>query len=110
VIRAGCAGSTLDAPLLDVAYLIFLGAQTVYGALRGRAGASDAAVAERSAGRLAPPVALRQGLVINLSNPKVAAFFPALLPQFAPAGEARFLAFLSLGLLFSSMTLAWLVG
>jgi threonine/homoserine/homoserine lactone efflux protein len=67
-------------------------------------------VGERSAGRLAPPVALRQGLVSNLSNPKMAAFFPALLPQFVPAGDAAFVTLLSLGLLFSTMTLVWLVG
>ena len=51
-----------------------------------------------------------QGLLSNLTNPKMIAFFPALLPQFAPTGRGAFLVLLLLGLLFSSMTLIWLTG
>jgi threonine/homoserine/homoserine lactone efflux protein len=46
--------------------------------------------------------------VSNLGNPKIALFFASLLPQFAPGGEASFAGFLALGLLFATMTLAWL--
>jgi threonine/homoserine/homoserine lactone efflux protein len=53
---------------------------------------------------------LRQGLVGNLTNPKMMAFFPALLPQFVSPGGGAFVAFLLLGFLFSSMTLLWLTG
>jgi threonine/homoserine/homoserine lactone efflux protein len=53
---------------------------------------------------------LRQGLISNLSNPKMAAFFPALLPQFAPEGRGAFLVLLALGLTFATMTLAWLTA
>jgi threonine/homoserine/homoserine lactone efflux protein len=59
---------------------------------------------------LSPLVALRQGLISNLTNPKMIAFFPALLPQFAPRGHGAFVVLLSLGLLFSTMTLVWLSG
>ena len=52
--------------------------------------------------------AFRQGLVSNLANPKSAVFFTSLLPQFVPAGEASFLAFLALGLIYCSITLGWL--
>jgi len=46
----------------------------------------------------------RQGLLSNLANPKMAIFFTSLLPQFGSGfGEL-----LGLGLLFSTMTLAWL--
>ncbi len=55
-------------------------------------------------------VALRQGLVSNLTNPKMIAFFPALLPQFAPHRHGAFAVLLALGLLFSTMTLVWLSG
>jgi threonine/homoserine/homoserine lactone efflux protein len=55
-------------------------------------------------------VALRQGLLSNLTNPKMIAFFPALLPQFASEGRDAFLVLLLLGLLFSTMTLVWLTG
>jgi threonine/homoserine/homoserine lactone efflux protein len=55
-----------------------------------------------------PRTALRQGLVSNLGNPKMAVFFTSLLPQFAPGGDASFVTMLLLGLLFCSLTLAWL--
>jgi threonine/homoserine/homoserine lactone efflux protein len=97
--------------LLGAAYLVFLGAQTFYGALRRRGSGRVGAMVggKPTGGGLAASVALRQGLVSNLSNPKMAAFFPALLPQFAPAGDTAF-GLLSLGLLFASMTLVWLVA
>jgi threonine/homoserine/homoserine lactone efflux protein len=40
----------------------------------------------------------------------MAAFFPSLLPQFAPGGEASFWALLPLGLLFCTLTLVWLTA
>ena len=52
--------------------------------------------------------AFRQGLVSNLANPKSAVFFTSLLPQFVPAGRTSFLALLALGLIYCSITLAWL--
>ena len=58
--------------------------------------------------RLRPAVAFRQGIVSNLGNPKMAAFFASLLPQFAPHGQGMFSALLLLGLAFSTLTLAWL--
>jgi len=52
---------------------------------------------------------LRNALVIsNLANPKSAVFFTSLLPQFVPAGRTSFLALLALGLIYCSITLAWL--
>ena len=47
---------------------------------------------------------LRQGLLSNLANPKMAVFFTSLLPQFGDS----FVVLLALGLLFCSLTLAWL--
>jgi threonine/homoserine/homoserine lactone efflux protein len=96
--------------LIGAAYLAFLGAQALYGALRRRPASEHAAELGPAAARLAPPLAARQGLISNLTNPKMAASFPALLPQFAPAGEATFLVLLLLGLTFALMTLAWLTG
>jgi threonine/homoserine/homoserine lactone efflux protein len=96
--------------LVGAAYLIFLGAQAVHAALRHGRGAGGGAAIAAPAPRLPPHVALRQGLISNLTNPKMAAFFPALLPQFAPNGDSTFLVLLLLGLSFSVMTLAWLTG
>ena len=90
--------------LLGAAYLVFLGAHALLDALRRRpsrhAGAADRAP-------LAPRAALRQGLLSNLGNPKMAVFFTSLLPQF---GGDSFGALLALGLLFCTLTLAWLAG
>jgi threonine/homoserine/homoserine lactone efflux protein len=86
------------------AYLIFLGLQTLVGALRPR-------VLERARPRrspVTPRAALRQGLVNDLANPKIAVFFSSLMPQFAPAHGSAFGTLLGLGLLFCAMTFAWL--
>jgi threonine/homoserine/homoserine lactone efflux protein len=91
------------------AYLTFLGVQALRAAAR-RGGDSFGAPAAGAALELSPLVSLRQGLFSNLTNPKMVAFFPGLLPQFAPEGQGTFLVLLLLGLLFSTMTLVWLTG
>jgi threonine/homoserine/homoserine lactone efflux protein len=92
--------------LLGAAYLVYLGGQALLGALRPRGDATRAGTRGRRP--LAPAVAFRQGVVSNLGNPKMAVFFTSLLPQFAPAGGGAFAVLLALGLLFCSLTLAWL--
>jgi threonine/homoserine/homoserine lactone efflux protein len=93
--------------LAGAAYLVFLGVQTLVSAWRGH---SWEIASGHGKSALAPGVAARQGLVSNLGNPKMAAFFPSLLPQFAPAGEPAFVPVLLLGLLFCAMTLVWLTA
>jgi len=88
-------------------YLIYLGARSLLAALRGRH-APISIDRVKLSGRLPGPVALRQGFISNLANPKMAVFFASILPQFAPHGGAVFGAMLLLGLLFCSMTLVWL--
>jgi threonine/homoserine/homoserine lactone efflux protein len=84
--------------LLGAAYLVWLGCTTLVHALR-RAPHTAPAVAARR-GR----TWFRQGLVSNLGNPKMAIFFTGLLPQFGHT----FAGLLPLGLVFCSMTFAWL--
>jgi threonine/homoserine/homoserine lactone efflux protein len=93
--------------LAGAAYLVYLGVQSLWTAVRGRGkprpyggGAGHA--------RPSPRRALREGLLSNLGNPKMAVFFASLLPQFAPEGSASFAVLLALGFLFCAMTLAWL--
>jgi threonine/homoserine/homoserine lactone efflux protein len=86
------------------AYLVFLGVQTLVHALRGRPPEKGG----RETARLRPSAALRQGLLNDLGNPKIAVFFTTLLPQFAPANGPAFLTLLAFGLLFCAMTFAWL--
>jgi threonine/homoserine/homoserine lactone efflux protein len=93
--------------LAGAGYLVLLGAQTLWHALRGDHEQRDAA-ATSAQPRLAPLRGLRQGLLSNLANPKMAVFFTSLLPQFAPSDGPAFPVLLALGLLFCVMTFAWL--
>ena len=88
--------------LAGAAYLVYLGLHALLQAIR-----PSLRVVERvGGGTLAPSRAFRQGLLSNLGNPKMAVFFTSLLPQFA----SSFWGLLALGLLFCSLTLAWLAG
>jgi threonine/homoserine/homoserine lactone efflux protein len=81
------------------AYLVVLGAQALWSALRPKP-----VMVERRArprGR-----AFRQGLLSNLGNPKMLVFFTSLLPQFGHSAAGL----IALGLVFSSLTAIWLSG
>ena len=92
--------------LAGAAYLVYLGGHSLLAATRRR----DAARTKtRPPGEpLASARALRQGILSNLGNPKMAVFFASLLPQFAPTGGGSFPVLLGLGLVFCSLTFAWL--
>jgi threonine/homoserine/homoserine lactone efflux protein len=96
--------------LVGAAYLVWLGIQALLAAFSSSRSPLSPGTGDTSTRRLAPLVALRQGAVSNLTNPKMAAFFPSLLPQLVPAGHASFSALLTLGLLFCVMTLVWLTA
>jgi threonine/homoserine/homoserine lactone efflux protein len=89
------------------AYLIYLGARSLYEALRSGRWREVAADAPR-AQRLSPAAAFGQGLASDLSNPKMAAFFTSLLPQFAVTGEGAFVNLILLGLVFCALAFSWL--
>jgi threonine/homoserine/homoserine lactone efflux protein len=91
--------------LAGAAYLVYLGAQSLLAALRGM----ERVDTTRTGTTLPASVAYRQGVVSNLGNPKMAAFFLSLLPQFT-SGQATAAPLLALGLVFSTMTLAWLAA
>jgi threonine/homoserine/homoserine lactone efflux protein len=90
--------------LAGAAYLVYLGGQSLWAALTKRAHEPRL----RGTVPLGPGRALRQGVLSNLGNPKMAVFFASLLPQFAPSGSGSFAVLLALGLLFCTMTFAWL--
>ena len=83
--------------LAGAAYLVYLGCRALHAAAR-----PHVYVHRRASS--APGRELRQGLLSNLANPKMAVFFSSLLPQFADAFEAL----LGLGLLFCALTMIWL--
>jgi threonine/homoserine/homoserine lactone efflux protein len=82
--------------LVGSAYLIFLGVQAILH--RGKLPVAF------GRDRVTPRSGFRQGVLSNLANPKMLAFFTSLLPQFA----SSFAGLLVLGLLFCAMTLVWL--
>jgi threonine/homoserine/homoserine lactone efflux protein len=87
--------------LVGAAYLVFLGLQSLVAAARRRHRPHAPAAA-----RSTPGGSLRQGLLSNLANPKMAVFFTSLLPQFGTSLAAL----LAFGLLFSLLTGVWLTA
>ncbi|HJW36717.1 MAG TPA: LysE family translocator [Actinomycetes bacterium] len=112
---------------VGAAYLVALGLQSLWtasgipfpGRLRSptggpgtRPGGSRAPAGPVGSGpgarqRMRPGRALRQGMVSNLANPKMAAFFLSLLPQFASPEQGAG-GIVGLGLVFCVMTFGWL--
>jgi RhtB (resistance to homoserine/threonine) family protein len=86
--------------LAGAAYLLFLGIQALW-ASRTRAGTHDAPT---PSGR--SPI--RQGLLTNLLNPKIAVFFTSFIPQFVEPGDSVLVRSLLLGVLFTLIGLVWL--
>ncbi len=88
--------------ILGAAYLVYLGTQALGRALRRRPPSRSVVASRFGAG-----AAYRQGLLSNLGNPKMIVFFVSVLPQFS-GSSGTFGTLLALGLLFASMTFAWL--
>jgi threonine/homoserine/homoserine lactone efflux protein len=81
------------------AYLIYLGLGAVVAAIKGVEPAEPAGVPA-----VARTTAYRQGVLSDLTNPKMAAFFTSLLPQFGTS----FVTMAAFGLLFCALTWLWL--
>lgn len=106
IVRASDTAFTV-LKLIGAAYLVWLGIQALRAAGRVRSD-PDRESARRTA--LDGRRGFRQGLLSDLANPKIGAFFTGLLPQFAGAGHSVLLPFLVLGGLFVLMTVVWLCG
>jgi threonine/homoserine/homoserine lactone efflux protein len=94
--------------LAGAAYLVWLGVQTLYVAFVPKAGPAPSALQLSGDRRGSVLAGFRQGLLSDLSNPKMAAFFASILPQFAPQGQGMLSTLVLLGFVFSAMTCAWL--
>jgi threonine/homoserine/homoserine lactone efflux protein len=90
---------------VGAAYLVYLGARSLWDALHGRKHATP-----RGGATQRHPVSFRQGVVSNVGNPKMAVFFTSFLPQFVPGRSPALATLLLLGVLFSAILLAWLVA
>lgn len=91
--------------LIGALYLVWLGIQALRAA-RGGGAHFDPESTRRA--HLGGRGGFRQGLLSDLANPKIGAFFTGLLPQFAGPGHSVLLPFLILGGLFVLMTVVWL--
>jgi threonine/homoserine/homoserine lactone efflux protein len=83
-------------------YLIWIGIQLL------RTPGATAGTGRR--GRPSPSRALRQGLLSDLGNPKIAVFFTSFLPQFIHGGGSAVGSLLVLGGIFTVLTFAWLAA
>ncbi len=106
IVRASDTAFTV-LKLIGAAYLVWLGIQAL---VASRRGGSDAEAGSAGRSSLDGRGGFRQGLMSDLANPKIGAFFTGLLPQFAGPGHSVLVPFLVLGGLFVLMTVVWLCG
>ena len=91
--------------IVGVAYLLWLGVQTLRAARKSRREPADDGAIVAPQRRWAY---LRQGFLSNALNPKVALFFLAFVPQFIyPDATGKALAFLILGVIFNFNGTLW---
>ena len=107
VVLMASAPLFLAVRLAGAAYLIYLGARSLLKAIRHR-DAIDLQ-AGSAATRMSPGAAFAQGVLSNLANAKMVAFFIGLLPPFA-GPHPTLGVLLLLGLNFCLLTLVWLLG
>lgn len=106
IVRASDTAFTV-LKLIGAAYLVWLGIQALLAARRGGHETDPESVGRNA---LDGRGGFRQGLLSDLANPKIGAFFTGLLPQFAGPGHSVLIPFLVLGGLFVLMTVVWLCG
>jgi threonine/homoserine/homoserine lactone efflux protein len=88
--------------LVGAAYLVFLGAQTLWAAARGY----GAELAAPATGSLRRP--FRQGLLTNLFNPKIALFYTTFLPQFIGPGDPVLILSIGMATVHVLLGIVWL--
>lgn len=99
--------------IAGAAYLVWLGARLVWAAVRGTAEAAGTPDGDGGEARPAGPrraflAGWRQGFTTNLLNPKVGAFYVAILPQLVPDAAPHLAWGLALAGLHVAMGTAWL--
>jgi threonine/homoserine/homoserine lactone efflux protein len=102
LLKASAVGF-LVLKLVGAIYLIWIGIQM----LRAR---DFLAMQEGRPRKTGKGTALRQGLLSDLGNPKIAVFFTSFLPQFIHGTGSAFVPLLVLGGIFAVLTLLWLAS
>ncbi|MGE5257353.1 MAG: LysE family translocator [Hyphomicrobiales bacterium] len=95
--------------LAGACYLVWLGVQSLYGALRPSHDPVDRAAGVASAGSAVRRCFL-EGLLTNVLNPKVAVFYLAFLPQFIGPADPVFAKSLLLAGIHYTEGIVWLVA
>ena len=90
--------------LVGAGYLVWLGGRVLWRLVRHRAAAAAGSVTAAPGGALR---SARTGLLTNLLNPKVGAFYVAVLPQFLPAGTPALAMGVLLALVHAALSLVW---
>ncbi|MEU6845874.1 LysE family translocator [Streptomyces sp. NPDC046716] len=88
------------------AYLVWMGARMLYATFRGRP-APRGAESGAAAGADSLRSGWRQGTLTNILNPKMGAFYVAMLPQFVPADANHFVMGLALAGVHVALGLLW---
>jgi RhtB (resistance to homoserine/threonine) family protein len=86
LLAASAAAFTI-VKVVGAAYLLYLGVRALRAASR-RADASEPSTGSGRPRRESVWTSFRQGIITNVFNPKAAAFFVALMPQFVGSGSA----------------------
>lgn len=107
-LLAASAAAYLTVKLAGAAYLLWLGANTLWKSRHGaRPDPNESLGASLGNADLSRRAAFRQGLVSNLLNPKIILLFLTLLPQFISRGEPRVATSIVLTLVFLAVALVW---
>jgi threonine/homoserine/homoserine lactone efflux protein len=105
---AASAKAFMVVKVIGAVYLVLLGGLALWSSRRSAAARPDHHRPNGTA-PLRPSAALRQGVLTNVLNPKVAVFFVAFLPQFIPAGSPTVTSTLLLAAVFITMTAGYLL-
>jgi RhtB (resistance to homoserine/threonine) family protein len=103
LLKASAVGFTA-LKIAGAVYLVWIGVQML------RARTTLPASSGQTVGRGHGVRALRQGLLSDLGNPKIAVFFTSFLPQFVHGSGSPLGPLLVLGGIFAALTLAWLAA
>jgi threonine/homoserine/homoserine lactone efflux protein len=90
--------------LVGAAYLVFLGVRAL---LEARGQSTQVTEGRSGPSLLGDAAAFRQGFLMNLLNPKAAAIYTTLIPQFVSASDPALQRSLLLGAILSVIALAW---
>lgn len=87
---------------VGAAYLCYLGMKTLLNMRAKKVEINDIPSIEAKGNSY-----FKQGLITNVTNPKVAVFFLTFLPQFLAAGNEPFWPFLTMGIMYIVLTFIW---